>query len=300
MTELHAKDVPNDLVISARGLTRRFGDTLALDHIDLDIPKGRIVGLIGPNGAGKTTALKAILGLAAYEGSLSVLGLSPFTQRQALMQRATFIADTAVLPKWARVQDLVDYTQAVHPSFDANKCLGYLKQTSVKPQMRVKALSKGMVVQAHLAIIMAIDAELLVLDEPTLGLDILFRKRFYEQLVSDYFDHERTIIITTHQVEEIEALLTDLIFIKEGKIILHAPMEAIANRFLEVEVGPQELARARALKPWTERKTLSRHILMFDGVPREALAGLGPVRTPSVADLFVACMGGLSMVEHAA
>jgi len=280
-------------VISARGLKRSYGKQQALAGIDLEIPRGRIVGLIGPNGAGKTTALKAILGLASFEGELKVLGLDPFRQRTELMQRVCFIADTAVLPRWARIRDLVDYTADVHPNFDPDRCWRYLKQTKIKPSSKVKELSKGMVVQAHLALILSISAELLVLDEPTLGLDILFRKRFYEQLISDYFDENRTILITTHQIEEVEALLTDLLFIKDGRLVLNASMDEVAERFCELEVAPAQLNEARALSPIAERKALNRHVLTFDGVAREKLAPLGQLRAISVADLFVATMGGL-------
>jgi ABC-2 type transport system ATP-binding protein len=279
-------------IVSARGLTKRYGRTLAVDHIDLDIPPGRIVGLVGPNGAGKTSALKAILGLATYDGELSVLGKNPSRQRAALMEDVCFIADVAVLPRWIRVWQLLDITEGIHPRFSRERCLEYLALTKVTLDHKVKQLSKGMVAQLHLAVVMAIDARLLVLDEPTLGLDILYRKQFYTSLLNDYFDEERTILITTHQVEEIEHILTDLIFIRDGRIALQATMEEVENRYCELMVRPDRADEARALGPLYERELFGRHIFLYDNVSRERLAGLGELHTPSVADLFVATMKG--------
>lgn len=279
-------------VISAQGLTKHYGKTVAVDHISLDIPAGRIVGLIGPNGSGKTTALKAILGLTPFEGELKVLGLDPRTHRDELMQQVCFIADVAILPRWLRVRDAVDFVAGVHPKFDRIKAERYLANTKLKPAMKVKEMSKGMVVQLHLALVMAIDAKLLVLDEPTLGLDILYRKQFYQHLLEEYFDQNKTIIITTHQVEEIEHILTDLIFIRDGKIVLTSTMDEVGVRFAEVMVSTDKTDQARALKPIDERQIFGKAIMLFDGVPREALEALGEVRTPGVADIFVATMKG--------
>ena len=279
-------------VVQARGLSKRYGTTVALDHVDLDIQPGRIVGLVGPNGAGKTTALKAILGLAEFDGQLSVMGLDPRTHRTELMQLVSFIADVAVLPRWLRVGDAVDFVGGVHPRFSREKCLGFLARTKIQPTQRVRELSKGMIVQLHLALIMAIDAKLLILDEPTLGLDILYRKEFYNSLLSDYFDHEKTILVTTHQIEEIEHILTDLLFIKEGKIVLNATMDDVGERFAEVMVNPDRADAARALKPLYERQIFGKSIFLFDGIDRARLAELGELHKPSVADLFVATMKG--------
>ena len=279
-------------IVSAHGLTKRYGRTTAVDHIDLDIPPGRIVGLVGPNGAGKTSALKAILGLATYDGELSVLGKDPSRQRAALMEDVCFIADVAVLPRWIRVWQLLDITEGIHPRFSRERCLEYLAQTKVTLDHKVKQLSKGMVAQLHLAVVMAIDARLLVLDEPTLGLDILYRKQFYTSLLNDYFDEERTILITTHQVEEIEHILTDLIFIRDGRIALEASMEEVENRYCELMVKPDRADEARALGPLYERELFGRHIFLYDNVSRDRLADLGELHTPSVADLFVATMKG--------
>ena len=279
-------------IVSARGLSKRYGRTLAVDHIDLEIPPGRIVGLIGPNGAGKTSALKAILGLATYDGELQVLGKNPATERAALMEDVCFIADVAVLPRWIRVSQLIEVTERIHPRFSRSRCLEYLAQTKVTPTHRVKQLSKGMVAQLHLALVMAIDVRLLVLDEPTLGLDILYRKQFYSSLLNDYFDEQRTILITTHQVEEVEHILTDLIFIKDGRIALQATMEEVEERYVELMVRPDRAQEARALSPLYERELFGRHIFLYRNVDRERLAGMGELHTPSVADLFVATMKG--------
>jgi ABC-2 type transport system ATP-binding protein len=279
-------------VIEARGLTKRYKRTTAVDNIDLQIPAGRIVGLIGPNGAGKTSALKAILGLATYEGHLTVLGKNPSTDRAALMEDVCFIADVAVLPRWIRVSQLIELTEDIHPKFSREKCLKYLSSTKITLDHRVKQLSKGMVAQLHLAIVMAIDAKLLVLDEPTLGLDILYRKQFYTNLLNDYFDEERTIIITTHQVEEVEHILSDLIFIQDGRIALDCSMEKVQESFVEVMVAPDQAATARELHPLYERELFGKHIFLYKDVSREQLRELGELHTPSVADLFVATMSG--------
>ena len=279
-------------VIEARGLTKRYRKTIAVDNIDLEIPAGRIVGLIGPNGAGKTSALKAILGLATYEGHLSVLGKSPAKDRAALMEDVCFIADVAVLPRWIRVWQVIELTEDIHPKFSREKCLQYLAKTKVTLDHRVKQLSKGMVAQLHLAIVMSIDVKLLVLDEPTLGLDILFRKEFYTNLLNDYFDEQRTILITTHQVEEIEHILSDLIFIQDGRIALSSTMDVVQQNYIELMVTPDNAPAARELGPMTERELFGRHIFLFDNANRAQLKELGEVRTPSVADLFVAIMNG--------
>ncbi len=279
-------------IVRARGLSKRYGTTMALDHIDLQIAPGRIVGLIGPNGAGKTTALKAILGLTEFDGELSVLGLDPRTHRTELMQQVCFIADVAVLPRWLRVGEAVDFVAGVHPRFSREKCMALLARTKIQPTQRVRELSKGMIVQLHLALVMAIDAKLLVLDEPTLGLDILYRKEFYETLLNDYFDQEKTILVTTHQVEEIERILTDLIFIRDGKIVLDASMDAVGERYAEVMVAPDKADAARALKPLSERQVFGKSIFLFDGIDHARLVALGDLHKPSVADLFVATMKG--------
>ncbi len=277
-------------IIHARGLTRHYGRYKALDGIDLDIPAGRIVGLIGPNGAGKTTALKAILGLSRYQGELSVLGKDPARQRDALMQEVCFIADVAVLPRWARVSQIIELTERLHPQFSRQRCLQYLAATKIQPKARIKTLSKGMVVQLHLALVMAIEARLLVLDEPTLGLDILFRKRFYSNLLNDYFDKDRSILVTTHQVEEIEHILTDLIFIKDGRLVLNSSMDEIQERYAELMVKPEQADAARALGPIHERLLFGRHIFLYDRPDLAPLKALGELHRPSIADLFVALM----------
>jgi len=276
--------------IQALGLRKTFGTTVALDGIDLRVEEGRILGLVGPNGAGKTTALNAILGLTSYEGELNVLGRDPWTERDQLMQDVSFIADVAVLPRWIRVTQLLDYVAGVHPRFDRARAEGFLGKTAIKRTSKVRELSKGMVAQLHLAVVMAIDAKLLVLDEPTLGLDILYRKQFYDSLLNDYFDHSRTIIVTTHQVEEVQDVLTDLMFINRGRIVLQCSMEEFDSRYLEVMVNPEHVAAARALKPIYERPVFGRSVLLFDHVNRDQLAALGEVRRPSIADLFVAVM----------
>lgn len=276
--------------IEARGLRKAFGTTIALDGVDLRVEEGRILGLIGPNGAGKTTALNAILGLTDYQGELRVLGRDPWSERDRLMRDVCFMADVAVLPRWARVSQLLEYVAGVHPRFNRSKAEGLLAKTTIKQTSKVAELSKGMVTQLHLALVMAIDARLLVLDEPTLGLDILFRKQFYDSLLNDYFDGTRTIVVTTHQVEEIQDVLTDLMFIDRGRIALKCSMDEFESRYLEVMVNPEKVAAAQALKPIQERQLFGRSILLFDGADRQQLASLGEVRRPSIADLFVAVM----------
>ncbi len=279
-------------IVHARNLTKSYGTTKALDGISFDIESGRIVGLIGPNGAGKTTALKAILGLVDFTGELSVLGFDPRKQRAELMEQVCFIADVAVLPRWIKVSEAIEFVAGVHPRFSREKCEAFLTHTKIERAMRVRELSKGMIVQLHLALVMAIDARLLVLDEPTLGLDILYRKSFYESLLSDYFDENKTIIVTTHQVEEIEHILTDLVFIRDGKIALAATMDEVGERYAEVMVNPDKADAARALKPLNERQIFGKSIFLFDGIERARLAALGELHKPSVADLFVATMKG--------
>jgi len=276
--------------IEAHGLRKVFGTTVALDGINLRVEEGRILGIIGPNGAGKTTALNAILGLTSYEGQLTVLGRDPWNARDQLMRDVSFIADVAVLPRWIRVTQLLDYVAGVHPKFDRAKAEGFLAKTTIKRTSKVRQLSKGMVAQLHLAVVMAIDAKLLVLDEPTLGLDILYRKQFYDSLLNDYFDKTRTIVVTTHQVEEVQDVLTDLMFIDRGRIVLECSMEEFESRYLEVMVNPEHVAAARALKPIHERSVFGRSVMLFDGANREQVAALGEVRRPSIADLFVAVM----------
>jgi len=276
--------------IEAHGLRKVFGTTVALDGINLRVEEGRILGIIGPNGAGKTTALNAILGLNSYEGQLTVLGRDPWNARDQLMRDVSFIADVAVLPRWIRVTQLLDYVAGVHPKFDRSKAEDFLAKTTIKRTSKVRQLSKGMVAQLHLALVMAIDAKLLVLDEPTLGLDILYRKQFYDSLLNDYFDKTRTIVVTTHQVEEVQDVLTDLMFIDRGRIVLECSMEEFESRYLEVMVNPEHVAAARALKPIHERSVFGRSVMLFDGANREQVAALGEVRRPSIADLFVAVM----------
>jgi ABC-2 type transport system ATP-binding protein len=277
-------------VIEARGLTKRYGRYTAVDAIDLEIPAGRIVGLIGPNGAGKTSALKAILGLTNFEGELKVLGKDPSKDRASLMEEVCFIADVAVLPRWARVWQLMEFTAKIHPKFNRAKAEEYLSTTKVTLDHKVKQLSKGMVAQLHLAIVMAIDVKLLVLDEPTLGLDILYRKQFYTNLLNDYFDEERSILITTHQVEEVEHILSDLIFIQEGKIALDCSMDQVQERYVELMTTPEYVEAARSFKPLFERVLFGRHIFLYEDASRAELKELGELHTPSVADLFVATM----------
>ncbi len=280
--------------IEARGLRKAFGTTIALDGVDLRVEEGRILGLIGPNGAGKTTALNAILGLTRYQGDLRVLGRDPWGERARLMCDVCFMADVAVLPRWMRVSQVLDYVAGVHPRFERAKAEGFLAKTTIQHNRRVRELSKGMVTQLHLALVMAIDARVLVLDEPTLGLDILFRKQFYDSLLGDYFDGRRSILVATHQVDEIQHVLTDVMFIDRGRIVFDRSMEDVESRYREVAVHPDQLAAARALEPIHERQGIGRSVLLFDGAEGQQLAVLGEVRTPSLADLFVAVMGDRS------
>lgn len=280
----------NSPIIKARNLTKRYGDFKALDSVSLQVEPGKIVGLVGPNGAGKTTALRCPLGLSTFEGDLSVLSKNPSKDRIKLLEDVAYIADTAVLPDWIQVDQLLEYMQAVHPKFDRNKAQSFIDQTEIKQTHKVKELSKGMVTQLHLAVSISIDAKLLVLDEPTLGLDIIYRKRFYQQLLNDYFDEGRTILITTHQVEEIEQLLTDLVFIQKGQIVMEMSMEELSERFLEVEVSSDQIEKARSLRPISERTTMSGVSMLFENVSAQQVEGLGKARIPSVADLFVAKM----------
>ncbi len=280
-------------VITARGLRKAYKKSLALDSASFSIPAGRIVGLIGPNGAGKTTALKAVLGLSSVEGELSVLGQDPRRHRDALMNDICFIADVAVLPRWLKVRDAINFVAGVHPRFDRARCERFLASTKLQPRQRVREMSKGMIVQLHLALVMAIDARILVLDEPTLGLDILYRKEFYQRLLEDYFDEQKTIIITTHQVEEVEHILTDVMFIRDGKVVLTADMENLGQRYTEVLVNADQLDNARALRPIDERALpFGKSVLLYDNAAPEQLAGLGETRSPGLADLFVAIMKG--------
>jgi ABC-2 type transport system ATP-binding protein len=280
-------------VIEARGLSKSYGATRALDGVDFSVAAGRIVGLIGPNGAGKTTALKAILGLTPFEGELRVLGKDPFRDRNEVMHDVCFIADVAVLPKWLKVSQALEFVAGVHPRFDRARAEEFLRKTDIKLTSRVRELSKGMVTQLHLALILAIDARLLVLDEPTLGLDLLYRRQFYDTLVNDYFDKERTILLTTHQVEEIENLLTDVIFINRGHIALDSAVEGLAEKYVQLNVRPDQAPRARELKPFYEREIFGRVAMFFEGRSSAELTPLGEIRTPSIADLFVAKMQGV-------
>jgi ABC-2 type transport system ATP-binding protein len=277
--------------IQARGLHKSYGSSVALNRIDLNVAEGRILGLIGPNGAGKTTLLNAILGLTSYQGELTVLGRNPWTERDQLMNDVAFVADVAVLPRWMRVSDAIDFVAGVHPRFDRAKAEAFLARTTIQRTSKVRELSKGMVAQLHLALVMSIDAKLLVLDEPTLGLDILFRKQFYDSLLNDYFDHHRTILVTTHQIDEIQYILTDLLFIDRGNLVFGCSMEDFDTRYLELLVNPAQLQAAQALHPIRERQTFGRTILLYDRVPREQLAPLGDLRTPTIADVFVAFVG---------
>ena len=281
-------------VIEARGLAKSYGSKRALDGVSFSVAPGRIVGLIGANGAGKTTAMKALLGLSAFEGQLQVLGRDPRSQRDELMRDVCFIADVAVIPKWLRVSQAIEFVAGVHPRFDRARAEGFLSKTDIRIRSRVRELSKGMLTQLHLALILAIDARLLVLDEPTLGLDLLYRRQFYDTLLNDYFDQERTIFLTTHQVEEIENLLTDVIFLNHGRILLDSSVEALGERFIQLTVGPEQAERARALRPFYEREIFGRVAMFFEGRPAEQLRPLGELRTPSIADLFVAKVQGVA------
>ena len=277
--------------IEARGLRKTFGGTVALDGISLRVTEGHILGLVGPNGAGKTTALNAMLGLTRYQGELRVLGHDPWTERDLLMRDVCFIADVAVLPRWIRVSHLLDYVAGVHPRFDRAKAEGFLTKTTIRLTTKVGELSKGVVTQLHLALVMAIDAKLLVLDEPTLGLDLLYQKQFYDSLLNDYCDGSRTIVVATHEVEEIEHVITDVVFIDRGRIVFDSSIDGLESRYVEVLVHPARIDGARALRPIHERQGIGRHVLLFDGVDRQRLAELGELRTPGLADLFVAVVG---------
>lgn len=282
-------------LVRAERLTTRYKKTIALDAVDLCVPPGRIVGLIGPNGAGKTTLLNRLLGLAGGAGTLSVAGHDPLRSRDAMMREVCFIADVATLPRWLRVREVIDVVAGLHPRFSRSRCQHFLERSSIEPGKRIGQLSKGMTVQLHLALIMAIDARLLILDEPTLGLDLLFRRSFYENLLGEYFDDSRSIIITTHQVEEIEHVLTDVIFLVRGRKILDAALDDLAERFIEVRVPAAALEQARQLGPIGERRLLGAHALIYDlhaGPDRHAITALaGEPQTPSLADLFTACVG---------
>jgi ABC-2 type transport system ATP-binding protein len=277
-------------MIEAKGLSKRYKNKQALANVNFTVGEGRIVGLIGRNGAGKTTALKAVLGLTPFEGSLTVLGHDPSREREQMLRSVSFIADVAVLPKWLKVRNALDYVEGVHPGFQRERAEQFLANTDIRMDHKVRELSKGMVTQLHLALVLAIRAKLLVLDEPTLGLDLLVRRSFYDTLLNDYMDDGRTILVTTHQVEEIEHILTDVLFIEQGQIVLDSPIDELGSRFTQVWVRPDQLATARALQPFHERSVLGRTVLYFDGVPRESLAQLGEVGTPGIADLFVARM----------
>lgn len=279
-------------VISAKEVSKSYGHFKALNNVNLELEQGRILGLIGPNGAGKTTLLKAVLGLTTCSGDLKVLGLDPHKQRDELMKRVCFVADVAVLPRWIKVSQAIDFVEGVHPKFDRDLCEKYLKKTKIKRESKVKSLSKGMVAQLHLSLIMAIDVDILILDEPTLGLDILYRKSFYESLLNDYFDENRTIIITTHQVEEIEHILSDLVFIQDGKIVLDDSMDEVAQAYFEVMVEKEFEEAALALQPISVREVFGQKVCLFNGVERTKLEGMGKIRKPSVADLFVAKLNG--------
>ncbi|EAQ99480.1 ABC transporter ATP-binding protein [Congregibacter litoralis] len=279
-------------IIEAQNLRRSFGDLNAVDGVDLSVSSGNVIGLIGPNGAGKTTLLKALLGLTHCDGDLSVLGYSPMADRGLMMEEVCFIADTAVLPRWMRVGDLLDYVTGTHRRFNRDQAEAFLASTDVEQNRRVGDLSKGMTVQLHLAIVMAIDARLLILDEPTLGLDILFRKRFYEQLINDYFDGERTILVSTHQVEEVQNILTHVMFMHHGKLILHESLMDIEDRFQELHALGDAAQRAEDLPYIGKRNILGGKAFIFEGASAGELAGLGELRTPSVSDLFVAKVGG--------
>ena len=279
-------------IISAKGLHKSYGKKQVLKPLDLEIGSGRIVGLLGPNGSGKTTTLKAILGLASFEGELSVLGLDPRQERDALMNEVCFIADVAILPTWLRAGDAIDFVEGVHPKFNRAKAEAYLAATKIDKKMRVKAMSKGMIVQLHLALVMAIEAKLLVLDEPTLGLDLMYRKMFYQQLLEDYFDENRTIIVATHQVDEIENIMTDVIILRDGELVLESTMEDLSARFVEVLVSAEKKEAAQRLAPLQQREFFGKTYMLFDGVSQDSVATLGECKTPNVSDIFVALMKG--------
>ena len=277
--------------IEVRGLRKTYGNTVALDGVDLRVEEGRILGIVGPNGAGKTTALHAMLGLLPFEGKLRVLGRDPWAERDELMRDVCFISDVTVLPRWIRVDQALEYVAGVHPRFDRAKAEHFLAKTGVRHNSKIRELSKGLAAQVHLAIAMAIDAKLLVLDEPTLGLDLLASRRFYDSLIHDYFDRSRTIVVTTHQIDELQDVLTDVVFLDRGRIVLECDMSEYESRYFEVMARPDRIAAARALGPIHERQSLGRSILLFDRVERERLEQLGDVRRPRIAELFVAVVG---------
>ena len=277
-------------VVEVRGVSKNFGDFAALNDVSFDIEPGSIVGLIGPNGAGKTTTLKSILGLTSFEGEMSVLGQDPRHGRHKIMERVCFIADVGVLPRWLKVSDSLDYIEGVHPRFNRTRAEAMLAETKISSSHKVKQLSKGMVTQLHLALVMAIEVDLLVLDEPTLGLDILYRKAFYDRLMNDYFDNQTSIVISTHQVEEIESILTHLLFINGGEIVLDSAMDDLSEDYAEILVAPDRIAEAQALGPLHSRDVLGQKAMIFEQVPRESLESIGELHVPSVADLFVAKM----------
>lgn len=285
-------DSSSDLAIEARGLSKRYGrGALALDQVSFNVGAGQIVGLMGANGAGKTTALKAILGLTDFDGHLRVLGRDPSRERDELMREVCFIADVAVLPKWLRVGQALDFVAGVHPRFDRQRAEEVLRSTDIRPKQRVEHLSKGMITQLHLALVMAIDARLLVLDEPTLGLDLLYRRTFYERLLNDYFDHQRTILVTTHQVEEVENLLSHIILLRHGRVVLDSPVADLGSRYVQLLTGADQRSAARALKPIHEREIFGRIMFIYEAADPTPFADLGEIRTPSISDLFVALLG---------
>jgi len=280
-------------VISARGISKQYGKKRVLDKVSFEIAPGRIVGLIGPNGSGKTSTIKTILGLSDFDGDMQVLGMDPRTQRDALMNDVCFVADVAILPRWLKVRDAIAFVEGVHPKFNRAKAEQYIAQTRLTPEMKVKTMSKGMVAQLHLALIMAIDAKLLVLDEPTLGLDILYRKQFYQNLLEDYFDENKSIAITTHQVEEVEHVLSDVIFINEGKIVPDTSMEQLAERFVEVLINPDKIEQAAALQPLSQRAVFGKSAMLFENIGTDILRALGELRQPGIAEIYLATMKGV-------
>jgi len=280
----------NDIVVKARGIKKKYSDNNALNGLDLDLHQGQILGLIGPNGAGKSTFLHAVLGLLKSEGSLEVMGLEPFKNRHQLLKKVCSITDVAVLPKWMTVEQMLEYVEGVHPEFDPEKARSILSKTNIKNSSKIRTLSRGMIVQLHLAIIMAIDAELLVLDEPTLGLDLVYRKEFYSRLIEDYFDGNKTILISTHQVEEIEGVLTDVVFLDKGQAVMNESIDSLNQRFLELRPNADNNEKAKSLNPINIRTELGRAVFLYENIDIEKLSSLGEVRPPFIADLFVAIM----------
>ena len=280
----------NDIVVKARGIKKKYSDNNALNGLDLDLHQGQILGLIGPNGAGKSTFLHAVLGLLKSEGSLEVMGLEPFKNRHQLLKKVCSITDVAVLPKWMTVEQMLEYVEGVHPEFNPEKARSILSKTNIKNTSKIRTLSRGMIVQLHLAIIMAIDAELLVLDEPTLGLDLVYRKEFYSRLIEDYFDGNKTILISTHQVEEIEGVLTDVVFLDKGQAVMNESIDSLNQRFLELRPNADNNEKAKSLNPINIRTELGRAVFLYENIDIEKLSSLGEVRPPFIADLFVAIM----------